>query len=201
MKKALRPTLFTLLLVTLMPLPGHAEESSHKYLEQTFDEIRQILNLNEDQEHKSRLLRSLFFSEVDLKEVSRQTLGGYWEVISEGMQAGFASIFGEFLAQRFISEISRIQNVQITFAPGEETSGKARVLGRMKKSDGSETVVQFVLNRSPQGDWKVSGAEVEGINFLANFRSQFRKIIRDSSFDSLLARIRNKFRENSEDKK
>ena len=47
-----------------------------------------------------------------------------------------------------------------------------------------------------QGDrWRVYDVSIEGVSLVANFRTQFNSVIRTSSYDDLLRRLRSRSEE------
>ena len=50
-----------------------------------------------------------------------------------------------------------------------------------------------LLNRS--GEWLVYDIVIDGVSLVRNYRGQFEKIIRDSSYQGLLERLRQRVKE------
>jgi phospholipid transport system substrate-binding protein len=42
------------------------------------------------------------------------------------------------------------------------------------------------------GDWRVYDVVIEGVGLVANYRSQFKRVIRDSSYEGLVQKLREK---------
>jgi phospholipid transport system substrate-binding protein len=58
-------------------------------------------------------------------------------------------------------------------------------------SDKTEIPLDYrLLNKS--GDWRVYDVVVDGVSLVNNYRSQFTKIIRESSYGDLLEKLREK---------
>jgi phospholipid transport system substrate-binding protein len=54
--------------------------------------------------------------------------------------------------------------------------------------------VTFSLHQGADGGWRVYDVSFEGMSLVGNYRAQFNKIIRGSSFDELVARLEAKTR-------
>ena len=77
----------------------------------------------------------------------------------------------------------------VTFQ-GESIEGStARVRSRLVTERGAETPIEYRLLESG-GRWAVYDVMVEGVSFISSYRSQFNSILRTSSFDVLLDRLR-----------
>jgi phospholipid transport system substrate-binding protein len=67
----------------------------------------------------------------------------------------------------------------------------AQVETKIVPSTGAPTAVNYRL-RHTQGEWKIYDVVVEDISIVANYRSQFSRILTTGSFDELLKRLREK---------
>jgi phospholipid transport system substrate-binding protein len=75
---------------------------------------------------------------------------------------------------------------------GEKQDGEfAEVDTRVITKKGEEIVINYKL-RQTGGNWKVYDVVIENISLVSNYRSQFNRVIAQSSFDELMRRMRNK---------
>jgi len=83
------------------------------------------------------------------------------------------------------------QGEKITYV-GETVDGdQATVKTRIVTKQGNEVPVDYGLLREKDG-WRVYDVIIEGVSLVANYRSQFNKIIQTSSYDDLVKRMRAK---------
>ena len=75
---------------------------------------------------------------------------------------------------------------------GETVDGdQATVKTRIVTKQGNEVPVDYRLLREMDG-WRVYDVIIEGVSLVANYRTQFNKIIQTSSYDDLVKRMRAK---------
>src|SRR5207237_10825261 len=55
---------------------------------------------------------------------------------------------------------------------------------------GDQLGLDYLLLRGVGGRWRVYALRFEGVSLIANYRSQFSRIIRTSSYESLVARLK-----------
>ena len=71
-----------------------------------------------------------------------------------------------------------------------EEQNEAVVRTRVVTRNGSAIPVNYLTRRDETGRWRVYDLDVERINLVRNYRSQFASIIRRTSFEQLLARLK-----------
>jgi phospholipid transport system substrate-binding protein len=53
-----------------------------------------------------------------------------------------------------------------------------------------ETPVEYRMLRRPDGRWVIYDVLIEGVSLVANYRSQFDQIIRNASYEQLVAKLK-----------
>ena len=66
---------------------------------------------------------------------------------------------------------------------------EATIKGRALSKSGDATPVTFSLHQAADGRWRVYDVSFEGMSLVGNYRAQFNKIIRATSFDELMTRL------------
>ena len=75
---------------------------------------------------------------------------------------------------------------------GETVDGdQATVKTRIVTKQGNEVPVDYRLSRE-KDRWRVYDVIIEGVSLVADYRTQFNKIIQTSSYDDLVKRMRAK---------
>lgn len=139
-------------------------------------------------ERRSRL-ETVVSKRFDYEEMSKRTLAGQWRQRSEAERRAFVEAFRNF--------ISAVYGGKIEYA-GEQVE----YLGERREGDYAEVRTRIVSDKvtvpmdyrllQKDGDWRVYDVVADGISLVKNYRGQFDKVIRESSFDALLDRLRNK---------
>ena len=57
---------------------------------------------------------------------------------------------------------------------------------------GGETLqVNFKLRKNKKKEWRVYDVDIEGVSLITTFRSQFSGVLKNSSFEELLEKLKN----------
>jgi ABC-type transporter MlaC component len=75
---------------------------------------------------------------------------------------------------------------------------QAVVRGRELSKSGGATPVEFYLHQDANGGWRLYDVSFEEISLIGNYRAQFNKIIRTSSFEELANLLEAKMRANAQ---
>lgn len=127
----------------------------------------------------------------DFDEMARRTLAQHWTERSPHEQEEFVRLFTDLLERSYLITIGNARLATVTFQ-GESIEGSsARVRSRLVTERGTEIPMEYRLLESG-GRWAVYDVVVEGVSFVSSYRSQFRSIIRNSSFTLLMDRLRNR---------
>ena len=127
----------------------------------------------------------------DFNEMARRTLAQHWIQRSLQEQEEFVRLFADLLERSYLTTVGTSRLVTVTFQ-GESVDGSsARVRSRVVTERGAEIPMEYRLLQSG-GRWAVYDVVVEGVSLISSYRSQFNSIIRTSSFEVLLDRLRNR---------
>lgn len=126
----------------------------------------------------------------DFHEMSRRMLGVHWQEGSVPQQEEFVQLFTEMLERMYLTNIASLPLATVKFE-GELISGDyARVSSRIAGRRGDTSVEYRLVDHD--GQWVVYDIAVEGVSLVSSYRSQFNSILRNSSFASLLERLRSR---------
>jgi phospholipid transport system substrate-binding protein len=158
------------------------------------DQVIQILQdpaLKEESRASDRraAIRKVAESLFDFAETGKRALGQHWQSLSESQQREFVSLFTDLLERSYIARIEKYGGERIVYE-GDSIDGElATVKTKFVTKQGTEIPVDYRLLRS--GDrWLVYDVFVEGISLVGNYRAQFDRIMRTSSYQELARRMR-----------
>ena len=125
----------------------------------------------------------------DFEETARRALGRHWQARTPEERREFVGLFTDLLERTYISRIETYSGERVVYA-GDTVEGKeATVRTRLVTRDGKEVPIDYRMRRA--GDrWLVYDVVIEGVSLVANYRSQFNRIIQTSSYQELLSRLR-----------
>lgn len=136
-------------------------------------------------------VRKIAAEVFDVHETARRALGVHWQARTATERQEFVALFADLLERAYISQIDLFGGERVRFV-GESVDGDAAIVrAKVITRGGSEVPVDARLLRRGER-WLVYDIAVEGISLVGNYRAQFDKIIRTSSYEDLMRRLRTK---------
>jgi phospholipid transport system substrate-binding protein len=141
-------------------------------------------------------IRGLFSRVFDFRDAAERSLGGQWQIRTAAEQQEFTRLFGDFVQRGFVYWLASVAEVD-----GRSGGATVQFLNESVERD-TATVQVAILARGGRmiplthhlvyrnRRWVVRDVNIEGISLVANYRSQFDRIIRGSSYPQLLQMIR-----------
>lgn len=126
---------------------------------------------------------------LDFQEMARRSLARHWSERTSQEREQFVRLFAEFLERFYFAKLENYAGERIAFT-GETVNGKfAMVRSTITTGRKSELSVDYRLHRvGPR--WAVYDIRIQGVSLVSSYRSQFSKIIRTSSYDDLVEKLR-----------
>lgn len=150
-------------------------------------------------EERRRLLEKVIGDRFNYEEMARRSLGAQWNKLSDKEKQEFADLFKGLLSGSYADKIEGYSGEQVHYLNERLEADYAEVRTKVA-SDKTEIPLDYrLLNKS--GDWRVYDVVVDGVSLVNNYRSQFTKIIRESSYADLLEKLREKSKKKSEQPK
>jgi phospholipid transport system substrate-binding protein len=145
-----------------------------------------------DLEQPRQAVRELVNEFFDFRGASALALGSAWVTRTPDEQDEFVRLFAIFLERGFIGMIgakaSVSDGVKIQYVDesiGDEWAGVATSL---LARNGQELPVDYWFVR--RGDrWKVQDVVIDGVSLIANYRSQFTRVLAAYPYSEVLARL------------
>jgi phospholipid transport system substrate-binding protein len=125
------------------------------------------------------LLREVADDFFDFPEMARSSLGYHSATPSEKERAEFLVLFTDLLERSYVTTIENYA--------GE--ANYATVRSKILTTRGVEIGVDYRLRRSAAG-WLAFDVVLENVSLAANYRAQINRVLRTTSFATLLARMR-----------
>jgi phospholipid transport system substrate-binding protein len=135
------------------------------------------------------LLREVADDLFDFPEMARRSLGYHWATPSESERAEFLVLFTDLLERSYVTTIENYAGEQIVYLSETIEGDYATVRSKILTTRGAEISVDYRLRRSPAG-WSVFDVVLEHVSLSANYREQINRVLRTTSFATLLVRMR-----------
>jgi phospholipid transport system substrate-binding protein len=166
-------------------------------LEQLRSQIDRVLKIMEDPHLKKdgqakerrAAVRRVADDIFDFQETARRSLARHWQPLKPGDQAEFVRLFADLLERSYISRIELYGGEKIAYLGDALDGDLATVRTRIVTKSGTEIPVDYrMLKRGER--WLVYDVIIEGVSLVANYRTQFNKIIQTSSYAELVKRMK-----------
>lgn len=160
--------------------------------------IEQVVGLLEDKELKKadrvmerrQRLQKIFNDRFSYEEMSKRSLGAHWNNLNETQRQQFVDLFRQLLARSYTGTIEGYSGERFQYL-GERNEGEyAEVRTKLLSRKGEIPINYRLFSKS--GEWQVYDIVVDGISMVSNYRAQFTKIIRASSYEDLVQKLQNK---------
>jgi phospholipid transport system substrate-binding protein len=159
----------------------------------TINEVMRILkdeNLKKPNraEERRKLLEKAIGQRFSYEEMSKRALGAQWNKLSPEERKEFVGLFQQLLAGSYAGKIEGYSGEQVTYVNERQQEGYAEV--RTKVVTGKTEIPLDYRLLKTSDDWHVYDVVVDGVSLVSNYRGQFAKILRTSSYADLVERLR-----------
>lgn len=177
---------------------GHAPSPTVQ-VRSTVDQTIRILtdpglqgDAQRDQRH--RLARKVILTRFDFNVMAKRSLGSHWRHLTPEERHRFVSLFTQFLEKIYLARIDEFNGEKFFYTSEYVDHGYAEVTSEVFTSNGKEFTIRYKLHLVGN-DWKIYDVVVEDISVVNNYRSQFNRIIAESSYEELVSRMEQKLAE------
>ena len=166
-------------------------------LEQLRLQVDRVLKLLDDPELKKEskakerraAVRKVADDIFDFGETAKRSLGRHWAARTPEEREEFVKLFGDLLERSYISKIELYGGEKIQYVGDRIEGDTAAVQSKLLTKTGSEVPIEYRMLRKSDR-WLVYDVVIEGVSLVANYRTQFNKIIQTSSFQDLVKKMK-----------
>jgi len=183
-----------ILLFALVPARGAWAGPPSDQLRAGVDRVFKILGdpeLDGDKKLNQRRTAILIAANelFDFGEMAKRSLGQFWAQRTPTERVEFVRLFTELVQRSYISKVDQHGAHKMT-VQGERIDGDyAVVRTTLPLSSGHELPIDYSMHGTDDR-WQVYDLSIDGISLVANYRAQFNKIIRTSSYEALIAKFK-----------
>jgi len=160
--------------------------------------INEVIQILEDKELKKpgraeerrRKLEQVIGNRFSYEEMAKRALGAPWKELNEAERKEFVELFQRLLSKSYAGKIEGYSGEQIQYLNERHADEYAEV--RTKIVSGKTEIPLDYRLLQIAGDWRVYDVVVDGVSLVNNYRGQFTKIIRESSYKGLVEQLRKK---------
>ena len=168
-------------------------------MKQTIDSVLSILKnkeLKKSEKTKERraAIRKVIGDRFDFEEMAKRSLALHWRDRSEEERKDFVALFTDLIERSYIERIEKYENEPVHYTDEMIDSAYAVVKTKVITKENVEIPIDYKLLQK-WDRWLVYDVVIEGVSLVNNYRTQFNKIIRTSSYEELVKKINNKLKE------
>ena len=160
--------------------------------------IDEVLNIVQDKELKQpgraeerrKRLEQVVGDRFDYQEMSRRALGAPWNTLSDKDKQEFVGLFQTLLTSSYADKVETYSGEGVQYLNERTEKDFAEVRTKVLTGKTEIPLDYRLLNKGT--DWRVYDVVVDGVSLVNNYRGQFSKILRASTFADLLDQLRKK---------
>jgi phospholipid transport system substrate-binding protein len=127
----------------------------------------------------------------DFQEMARRSLARHWADRTPQEREEFVRLFTDLLERSYMSKVENWAGERVVFT-GELIDGDyAAVRSKIVTTRKQELPVEYRLYRTGSR-WQAYDVLFEGVSFVATYRTQFNRIIQQTSFAHLMDKMKQK---------
>jgi phospholipid transport system substrate-binding protein len=180
------------LLVVWGPTESHAGLATDQ-VKGTVDQVIKILTdptLKGEKKIRERRakIRQVVLQRFGFTEMSKRSLGRYWNERTPEERKEFVRLYTDLLERAYIDRIDGYTGEQVVYL-GESVDGDySEVRSKIVTKRNQEIPIVYRLQKS-SANWEVYDVIVEGVSLVNNYRTQYSKISRTSSYEELVKKM------------
>ena len=170
---------------------GPPTEIARQVIEKALEALKDPASKGEARRQKVKRIVDPYF---DYQEMAKRSLGPTWGKLSAGQRQEFVQLFAQLLEASYSDKIEKYaQRVKIDYT-GEILDGEYAEVRTVVVRANDRIPLNYRLLQEG-GTWKVYDVVIEGVSLVSNYRSQFSRIIHESSYAELVKRLKTKVSE------
>ncbi|CUS38303.1 MlaC/ttg2D family ABC transporter substrate-binding protein [Candidatus Nitrospira nitrificans] len=186
--------LMMVLCLGVVAVPGYAGPPTDS-MKATIDEVLRLvrekeLKQPEKAEERRNLLEKVVAARFDYAEMSRRALGAPWNQLTPQQKQEFVELFQTLLTNSYADKVETYSGEGVQYL--NELTEKEYAEVRTKVLSGKTEIPLDYRLINKANDWRVYDVIVDGVSLVNNYRGQFSKILRASSYSDLVDQLRKK---------
>ena len=159
----------------------------------TVDDVIRILSnpTLKDPSQRHRILqqvKQVVDRRFDYEEMAKRTLPN-WNQLSAPQRQEFVKLFSELLATSYAEKMAKYSGEKVTFLGDRPEGEQAEVNTVLIRTNDRVPINYRLINK---GNWVVYDVVIDGVSLVNNYRSQFARVISESSYQELVKRLQTK---------
>jgi phospholipid transport system substrate-binding protein len=174
--------------------PAAAASAPADQIRETINKVLDVLKdptLKNDKKNRLQRLKVIIEPQFDFAEMAKRSLGAQWQRRTGEEQREFVNLFQELIENSYIDSIDSYDGEKVIIASQKQDQNYAQVNTKIVTRKGEEFSINYKLMNNNEG-WKIYDVVIEDISLVNNYRSQFNRIISQSSYEDLMRKMKQK---------
>jgi phospholipid transport system substrate-binding protein len=158
------------------------------------DRVLKVLDdpgLKKDEPARRATVRKIADDIFDFSETAKRSLARHWQPRTPAERDEFTKLFADLLERSYISKIELYGGEKIAYLNDAIEGDQAVVRTHIVTKNGTQVPVDYRMLKKGER-WLVYDVVIEGVSLVANYRTQFNKIIQTSSYTELVKKMKAK---------
>jgi phospholipid transport system substrate-binding protein len=162
----------------------------------TIDQVMQILRNQKEMkdpagaQSRRESLEKVVGGRFDYQEMSRRALGAHWNQLTDQEKEEFVRLFMTLLTNSYADRIENYSGEGVQYLNERTERDFAEVRTKVLSGKTEIPLDYRLLNKG--GEWRVYDVVVDGVSLVSNYRGQFARILKSSSYSELVEQLRKK---------
>ena len=172
--------------------PGSATEAVKRTIDQALEVLKkeELKSVEKKEERLTRLVE-VIGQRFDYVEMGKRTLAREWKKLKPQEQEEFVGLFQRFLTKSYAGNVDSYSGgEEIEYLKERNKGNFAEVQTKVTSSKGQVPLDYRLIKKNEE--WRVYDIVIDGVSLMKNYRGQFARIIKTSSFEGLLTKLRAK---------
>ncbi len=138
----------------------------------------------------SELVDKYLLPHFDVETAARAVLGLHWRSATPEQRKRFVDAFYHSLLKNYGAALVDFTSDKLKIYPTnvEPNSDRATVRTEIKRDNGDNVSVNYVMRKTPQG-WKAIDVQIDGISYVKSYHDDFGAQIDQQGLDAVITRL------------
>lgn len=173
----------------LAPIPANAAtDAAQAKLVAAIDQVVAAANRSKSTSELAKNVRPALEKALSFPAMTRRAVGPGWRQFNDAQKKEAISLFTTLIIRTYSEKFTIGERPEVTYkSPSEPAPGRVEIPTTLLYK-GSRYEVLYRLEASE--DWKITDIVVEGVSFVANYRTQFDAQFKSGGPEAVLAALR-----------
>jgi phospholipid transport system substrate-binding protein len=165
------------------------KSAAEEFLKSNLNEVFTVLQKKDlSQQAKNSEIENIVTPMFDFELMAKLSLGKrYWPDLSPEQKEKFSGLFVERLRQSYLNKLTAYTDEKVVYEAPVADNKKIHLPTQLI-SKGNKISMLYKLYPS-SNSWKIYDIEIQGVSIIRSYRSQFKEILQNGTFDDLLQKM------------